>query len=80
MSTDPRARSAPSTAAALDEVFFKWRFYVREYRPHTDRQIVDLTWYISAAERSIEYDAPAAPAGTPPDEAVHIITSNFTMS
>ena len=62
----------------MDEVFFKWRFYVREYQPSTDKPIVDLTWYLNSASNSIEYDAPAAPAGTPPEEAVHIITSNFT--
>eukprot|EP01047_Picozoa_sp_COSAG01_P001690 COSAG01_NODE_40_length_32708_cov_25.641234_5_plen_866_part_00 len=59
----------------VDEVFFKWRFYVREFRPATDRAIIDLTWYISAADHSIEYDAPAAKFG---EIAEHVITSNFT--
>lgn len=62
----------------VDEVFFKWRFYYREFRPATDTAVLNLVWYISAAADSIEYDAPAAPAGTPPEEAVHTITSNFT--
>lgn len=26
----------------------------------------------------IEYDVPAAPAGTPPEEAVHVLTTRFT--
>ena len=56
----------------LDEVFFRWRFYVRPYRPATDIPIFDLVWYISAADHSIEYDAPAAPAGTPPEESMSV--------
>ena len=61
-----------------DEVMFKWRFYVRDYMPATDTPIVNLVWYLSSASNSIEYDAPAALAGTSPEEAVHIISSNFT--
>ena len=43
----------------VDEVFFKWRFYHRAWRA-ADTQLVSLVWYISASNRSIEYDAVAA--------------------
>lgn len=60
-----------------DEVFFKWRFYHRPWKA-TDTQVHPFVWYISHARASIEYDATAAAPGTPPEEAVHRITSNFT--
>ena len=62
----------------VDEVRYRWRFYVREYRPATDTEIFDLTWYVNAAEDSIEYDVPAAPPDVPAEHAVHVITSNFS--
>jgi len=62
-----------------DVVYYKWRFYHRLWRP-ADIQVYPLVWYLSHARKSIEYDATEAPAKTPPSEAVHMITSNFSMA
>ena len=56
-----------------DEVYFKWRFYFRDWQ-QSDTQVVSMVWYLSHASHSIEYDAVAAPAGTLPDQAVHTVT------
>ena len=60
-----------------DNVVYKWRFYFGEEQPG-DQPIVNLVWYISAEQHSIEYDAPAAPSMTALKDTVHQITSNFT--
>jgi hypothetical protein len=62
-----------------DIVYYKWRFYHREWRP-SDTEVVSLVWYLSHSKRSIEYDAVIAPPGTAPADTVHRVTSNFSMA
>ena len=71
-----------------DEIFFKWRFYHEPYAPARHTPLVHLEWAVNGCDSGgpqtnprncahIEYDAVKAPKGTPPDEAVHTVTSHF---
>eukprot|EP01065_Artemidia_motanka_P015646 TRINITY_DN19389_c0_g1_i1.p1 TRINITY_DN19389_c0_g1~~TRINITY_DN19389_c0_g1_i1.p1 ORF type:complete len:751 (+),score=147.28 TRINITY_DN19389_c0_g1_i1:315-2255(+) len=75
----------------VDEVHFKWRFYYADYDAATmgrTARIFHLEWALNGCNsggprgiptacRHIEYDATQAPAGTPPEHAVHQIVSHF---
>lgn len=57
-----------------DEIYYKWRFYFQEWNPIAHKQTYHLEWQFG----HIEYDVPKAPAGTPPELAVHTLTTRFT--
>mmetsp|Transcript_8887 Transcript_8887/g.20380 ORF Transcript_8887/g.20380 Transcript_8887/m.20380 type:complete len:740 (+) Transcript_8887:10-2229(+) len=61
--------------AEEDTVYFKWRFYFTEYNPAVHTPLIHLEWQWG----HIEYDVPAAPAGTPPADAVHVLTTRFQL-
>jgi hypothetical protein len=51
------------------------RFYYEVWDPTKHNNTFHLEWQFG----HIEYDIPKAPAGTPPDKAVHVLTTRFTM-
>jgi len=69
----------------VDEVYFKWRFYFEDWDPRRHVQAVHLEWALNGCDsggghagcRHIEYDVPKAPAGTPPERAVHAVHARF---
>lgn len=71
-----------------DELRFKWRFYHEPYDTAKHTPLVHLEWAVNGCDsggphgnprncRHIEYDAVKAPDGTPPEKAVHTVTSHF---
>ena len=62
----------------VDEVYFRWRFYYEDEAGVTTppRETYHVEWQFG----HIEYSVPKAPEGTPPEQAVHTITSNFTVA
>ena len=73
-----------------DDVRFKWRFYHEEYAPARHTPLVHLEWAVNGCDSGgprgnpkncvhIEYDAVQAPEGTPPEKAVHTVTSHFRV-
>jgi len=75
---------------AEDEVFFKWRFYFEDHEPARHRRTVHVEWALNGCDsggpagnplncRHIEYDVPQAAAGTPPERAVHRVTSTWRV-
>jgi len=72
----------------IDEVFYKWRIYFEDWDPKVHIQAVHLEWALNGCDSGgghkacsvIDYDVPMAPAGTPPAEAVHTVTSHFKAS
>jgi hypothetical protein len=60
--------------ALVDEVWYRWRFYFEEYAPERHKQTFHIEWQFG----HIEYDVPKAPEGTPPELAVHVLTTRFT--
>lgn len=61
--------------ALVDEVHFKWRWYYEEYQPTVHKQTFHLEWQFG----HIEYSVPKALPGTPPESAVHTLTTRITM-
>eukprot|EP00051_Salpingoeca_urceolata_P013699 m.173227 g.173227 ORF g.173227 m.173227 type:complete len:766 (+) comp17867_c1_seq2:212-2509(+) len=59
----------------VDEVYFKWRFYHVPFEPETQTPLIHLEWQFG----HIEYDVPRAPLGTPPDQAIHELTTRFQL-
>ena len=58
----------------VDNVYYKWRFYHQQ--PASDaKQTFHLEWQFG----KIEYSVPKASPGTLPENAVHTLTTNFTM-
>jgi len=73
-----------------DEVFYKLRFYFKDYAPKTDLPAFHMEWSLTGgvageipgnprAAKRIEYDVLAAPAGVTPEKVVHDITSVWTL-
>lgn len=70
----------------VDTVYYKWRFYFEDWDPTKHVQAVHLEWALNGCDsggghmgcHTIEYDIPQAPPGTPPEAAVHNVTSYFT--
>eukprot|EP01062_Namystynia_karyoxenos_P058476 TRINITY_DN4_c0_g1_i1.p1 TRINITY_DN4_c0_g1~~TRINITY_DN4_c0_g1_i1.p1 ORF type:complete len:752 (+),score=166.73 TRINITY_DN4_c0_g1_i1:99-2258(+) len=58
-----------------DEVYMKMRFYYEDYEPGKTHNLFRLFWMTETWAN--EYDVPKAPPGTPPQEAVHTISSRF---
>jgi hypothetical protein len=58
----------------VSEIWYRWRFYYADHTPATQRQTYHIEWQFG----HIEYDVPKAPAGTPPEDAVHMLTTRFT--
>ncbi len=58
----------------VDEVFYKWRFYYSDFKPEEQASSVHLEWQLG----HIEYDVTQSPPGTPAQEAVHTLKSDFT--
>ena len=54
-------------------VYYHWRFYYQVFDANVHRQTYHLEWQFG----HIEYDVPKAPLGTPPEEAVHTMTTRF---
>jgi len=61
--------------ALFDHVYFKTRWYYEEYVPATMKPTYHLEWQFG----HIEYSVPKAPAGTPPQQAVHKLETHFTV-
>jgi len=59
----------------VDEVYFKWRFYFDEFNPKEQTILIHLEWQFG----HIEYDVPQAPPGTPPSQAIHHLTTRFSL-
>merc|ERR1719215_2167954 len=60
----------------VDEVFFKWRFYLTDYEPKSQKQAFHIEWALNGCDSGgpqgiptacshIEYDVPQAAPGTP---------------
>mmetsp|Transcript_129827 Transcript_129827/g.277119 ORF Transcript_129827/g.277119 Transcript_129827/m.277119 type:complete len:521 (-) Transcript_129827:100-1662(-) len=75
---------------AVDEVFFKWRFYFEDYNPSIHRPVVHIEWSLNDCDsggspgnpkncKHIEYDVPRAPSSVAPGEAVHEVTSTWQV-
>ena len=83
--------AAQAQPAFVDEVRFRWRFYFADFSPAAHAPVFHLEWDVAngcdsggpagaaLACRHIEYDVPRAPAGTPPDAAVHVLTSTWRV-
>jgi len=74
----------------VDEVRFKWRFYHEPYDVKRHTPLVHLEWAVNGCDSGgphgashncphIEYDAVKAPEGTPPEKAVHKVSSHFQL-
>eukprot|EP00928_Gymnodinium_smaydae_P046073 TRINITY_DN30668_c0_g1_i1.p1 TRINITY_DN30668_c0_g1~~TRINITY_DN30668_c0_g1_i1.p1 ORF type:complete len:406 (+),score=79.63 TRINITY_DN30668_c0_g1_i1:533-1750(+) len=74
----------------VDEIYFKWRFYYVDFEPSKHVAAVHLEWALNGCDsggpagnphncRRIEYDVPAAPRGTPPEDAVHVVKSRWQV-
>lgn len=61
----------------VDEVYFRWRFYYEDERGV--RTPPKETYHVEWQFGHIEYSVPRAAEGTPPERAVHTLTSNFTV-
>lgn len=57
-------------------MYYKWRFYFTDYTPVQHTPVFHLEWQFG----HIEYDVPQAPAGTAPEDAVHTLTTRFTLN
>ncbi|CAE8678345.1 unnamed protein product [Polarella glacialis] len=75
---------------AVDEVYFKWRFYYEDYQPPQHISTIHLEWALNGCDsggpqsnpmncRHIEYDVPRAPLGTEPSDAVYTISSTWRV-
>ena len=73
---------------AIDEVFYRWRFYHEPFDARRHTPLVHLEWAVNGCDSAgmkgnpndchhIEYDAVQAPEGTPPEKAVHTAVSHF---
>ena len=73
-------------------MYFKWRFYYEDYEPDTKHTpLWHIEWALNGCDsgaargnpmacRHIEYDVPKAAEGTPPEEAIHEVRSQFKVS
>ena len=61
----------------VDEVYYRWRFYYEDEAGVTTPP--QETYHVEWQFGHIEYSVPKAPEGTPPEKAVHTLTSNFTV-
>lgn len=74
----------------VDEVHFRWRFYFQDFDPKRHIPSIHLEWALNGCDSGgprgnpsscgrIEYDVPQAPPGTPPEQAVHVVTSAWQV-
>jgi len=59
----------------VDTIFYKWRFYYEAWNASRHKKTYHVEWQFG----HIEYDVPKAPEGTPSEDAVHTLTTRFTV-